>query len=67
MRTILLLLFAGCSLWVQGQTKKEYPEPTPMTHEMTEFWTPQPKVVTPGKNNFRGNSCFATFGCYRFI
>ncbi|MCK9413723.1 MAG: DUF1080 domain-containing protein [Prolixibacteraceae bacterium] len=49
MKNILFILFAGCSLFVQGQTKKEYPQPTPMTHEMTEFWTPQPRIVVPGK------------------
>lgn len=27
---------------------KKYPEPEPMSHAMSEFWTPQPKIVTPG-------------------
>jgi hypothetical protein len=49
MRNFLLVLFAGCSLFAQGQTKKEYPEPPAMTHEMSEFWTPQPKIIVPGK------------------
>lgn len=50
MKNILFLLFiVGGSLLVNGQTQKEYPEPTPMTHEMTEFWTPQPRIVNPGK------------------
>lgn len=31
-----------------AQEKKNYPKPEPMTPGMTEFWTPQPKVVTPG-------------------
>lgn len=26
----------------------KYPQPTPMKPEMSEYWTPQPKVVTPG-------------------
>lgn len=30
------------------QQKKEYPKPEAMRPGMTEFWTPQPKVVTPG-------------------
>lgn len=28
--------------------EKEYPQPIPMKAGMSEFWTPQPKVVTPG-------------------
>ncbi len=28
--------------------EKTYPEPAPMTPEMTEYWTPQPNIVTPG-------------------
>lgn len=31
-----------------AQEKKNYPEPEQMTPGMTEFWTPQPKIVTPG-------------------
>ena len=29
------------------QDAKKYPDPAPMTHDMSEFWTPQPKIVTP--------------------
>jgi hypothetical protein len=44
-----LFLFFVCLVYsVSAQTDK-YPVPPPMTHEMTEFWTPQPPVVTPGK------------------
>lgn len=28
--------------------QKEYPKPEPMTPGMSEYWTPQPKIVTPG-------------------
>lgn len=28
--------------------QKEYPQPEKMTAAMSEYWTPQPKVVTPG-------------------
>lgn len=31
----------------QGQETKKYPEPAPMQPEMSEFWTPQPKIVVP--------------------
>jgi hypothetical protein len=47
--TLFIVSILAGSLFANGQTKKEYPEPAPMTHEMTEFWTPQPKVVEPGK------------------
>lgn len=32
-----------------GVTLLKYPEPAPMTPAMSEYWQPQPKVVTPGK------------------
>lgn len=40
-----LLLLGVVSLQAQ---QKNYPEPMPMSPEMSEYWTPQPKVVTPG-------------------
>jgi len=36
------------SFSLTGQNKK-YPEPAPMGPAMTEYWLPQPPVVTPGK------------------
>lgn len=49
----LLLSLAVCKAY--GQTdKKEYPTPPPMTPEMTEFWTPQPDIVTPAPVNGTG-------------
>lgn len=42
-----LILFVFVSLSVLAQ--KKYPGRAPMTHEMTEYWSPQPPVVTPGK------------------
>lgn len=41
------LLTTGAGLALQAQEKK-YPEPMPMKPEMSEYWTPQPKIVTPG-------------------
>ena len=44
----LLLLSAWCvgvCAGAAGQDAKKYP--APMTHDMSEFWTPQPKIVTP--------------------
>lgn len=46
MRKILVLLFFSSVFMAYGQEDK-YPVPPPMTHEMTEFWTPQPQVVSP--------------------
>ncbi|MHB1179143.1 MAG: 3-keto-disaccharide hydrolase [Daejeonella sp.] len=47
---ITLIVISVCSIGITlGQTGREYPQPAPMTHEMTEFWTPQPKIVQPGK------------------
>lgn len=42
-----LILFVFVSLSVLAQ--KKYPGRAPMTHEMTEYWSPQPPVVIPGK------------------
>lgn len=52
------------SLWVAMSTmtisayaqEKKYPEPPKMTPAMTEFWTPQPKIVTPGKADKSGST-----------
>ncbi|MCC8155451.1 MAG: hypothetical protein LIP01_15490 [Tannerellaceae bacterium] len=40
-----VLAFSVCT-FVSAQ--KQYPQPEPMTPGMSEYWTPQPKVVTPG-------------------
>jgi len=40
-----LLLIGVVSLQAQQKT---YPEPMPMKPEMSEYWIPQPKVITPG-------------------
>lgn len=47
-RVILSLLAVAVVATVSAQEKKEYPKPEGMRPGMTEFWTPQPKVVTPG-------------------
>lgn len=43
-------LFCVLSLAASHQTlaqNKDYPQPPAMVPEMTEFWTPQPQIVTP--------------------
>ena len=44
------LLSVACTTTVlaQAQTENKYPEPTKMSPEMSEYWTPQPTIVTPG-------------------
>lgn len=43
----ILALCATIAISAQAQ-EKNYPKQMPMQHEMTEYWTPQPAVVTPG-------------------
>jgi hypothetical protein len=38
-----------CMSLNQANAQGQYPEQMPMKPEMSEYWTPQPKVVTPGK------------------
>ena len=58
----LAMAFAACS-GVQAQEKKEYPKPEAMRPGMSEYWTPQPKVVTPGdiKTNSAPNDAIVLF------
>jgi hypothetical protein len=49
-KTILSALFSGLFLYSHAQEQPgKVPEPMPMKPQMTEFWEPEPKVVTPGK------------------
>ncbi len=45
---LLSALTLAAVVGATAQEKKEYPKPEGMRPAMTEFWTPQPKVVTPG-------------------
>ncbi|MDR2026925.1 MAG: DUF1080 domain-containing protein [Prevotellaceae bacterium] len=38
-----------CGYCVNLAAQNKYPEPKQMEPEMSEFWTPQPAIVTPGK------------------
>lgn len=42
--TLTLIAVSG----LNAQEKKEYPQQEPMRPGMSEYWTPQPRVVTPG-------------------
>lgn len=45
----LLLVAVGALVTLPGFSQKKYPERAPMTPQMSEYWTPQPLVVTPGE------------------
>lgn len=50
MKNVILLTAlaaAFISLTADAQ-EKQYPKPEPMRPGMSEFWTPQPKIITPG-------------------
>ena len=44
----LAALTIAASSALQAQQKKEYPQPEALRPGMSEYWTPQPKVVSPG-------------------
>lgn len=54
----LSIVFIAMTTYAFGFTtyaQEKYPEQMPMQAQMSEYWTPQPKVVTPGepiKNGF---------------
>lgn len=45
----LLLVAVGALVALPALSQKKYPERAPMTPQMSEYWTPQPLVVTPGE------------------
>ncbi len=45
--TLMIALSSAICVNVNAQ-QKEYPKPEPMKPGMSEYWTPQPKIVTPG-------------------
>lgn len=50
MKRLCLLILSGLTvLFSLNAQKKKYPEPAPMKPEMSEYWQPQPPVVTPGR------------------
>ena len=46
MKTALAAL--ACTACISASAQKQYPEQKKMEPGMSEYWTPQPKVVTPG-------------------
>lgn len=38
----------ACSSFVSMNAQEKFPEQMPMKPEMSEYWTPQPPIVTPG-------------------
>ena len=50
MKHLNLLILAGLTVAISlNAQEKKYPGRAPMTPAMTEYWQPQPPVVTPGK------------------
>jgi len=49
----LAALFA-CLSFVQVNAQESYPKQEPMKPEMSEYWTPQPAIVTPGNTTSDG-------------
>ena len=47
-RLCLILLMLPLAAALSAQEKQEFPKPRKMYPEHTEFWLPQPPVVTPG-------------------
>jgi hypothetical protein len=45
-KTVMLLSAAVCG--INAAAQKEYPKPEEMRAGMSEFWLPQPAIVTPG-------------------
>lgn len=56
LRILSLLCVGAMTFNANAQDKKKYPEPEPMTPEMSEWWQPQPPVVTPGKSTDAGST-----------
>ncbi|WP_294082511.1 3-keto-disaccharide hydrolase [Proteiniphilum sp. UBA5384] len=52
MKQVNISILLGLALpFVAVAQEKQYPERAPMTPEMSEYWQPQPPVVTPGKTS----------------
>lgn len=48
MKTKIYFLLISVFISLPILAQKKYPGRAPMTHEMTEYWSPQPPVVVPG-------------------
>lgn len=51
MRTFSSILIAVFFTLTLSAQDNNYPEPTRMTPTMSEYWTPQPEIVTPGNQS----------------
>lgn len=48
LKTTLLTTIVSSAMFIATAQDKKYPEPGAMKADMTEFWLPQPTIVTPG-------------------
>ncbi|MBP1538973.1 MAG: DUF1080 domain-containing protein [Prevotella sp.] len=53
-RIFLSATFMVAVALVANAQEKKYPEQMPMKPQMSEYWTPQPKIVTPGDQKSAG-------------
>ena len=51
---VLFAAFFVCLPLIQANAQENFPKQEPMKPGMSEYWTPQPKIVTPG--NTTGNA-----------
>ncbi|MBC3539117.1 DUF1080 domain-containing protein [Rufibacter sediminis] len=59
--TWALAIVAAGFLTQENAFAQEVPKPPKMTPEMTEFWEPEPRVVTPGLNNAAPSDAIVLF------
>ncbi|MFC6997109.1 3-keto-disaccharide hydrolase [Rufibacter roseus] len=59
--TWTLAFVAAGFLTQEAAFAQEVPKPAKMTPEMTEFWEPEPRVVTPGVNNAAPSDAIVLF------
>lgn len=60
-KMFLLVAAIAAASALNAQEKKDYPKPEPMRPGMSEYWTPQPKIVTPGVNNAAPSDAIVLF------
>ena len=61
-RILLSAIAVAIAVSAVAQETREYPKPKKMYPEHTEFWQPQPPVVTPGDCNTAPSDAIVLFG-----
>ena len=60
-RSFLILLLLSSAALLTAQEQPDFPKPRKMYPEHTEFWLPQPPVVTPGDNHTAPSDAIVLF------